>query len=204
MRPTLPIVALLTLLVDTGSSALSSPPRQSSWTADPQRSEVRFTVTKLGFSDVTGHFRDFAATVHFDAENVGNSRVEWRTTVASVVTGEPNRDSALQGADYFDAARHPALTFTSQHVRRTSDNALEVTGTISIRGIRRPLTFVARPIHVGGAQGFEAEFTLDRYDFNVRGGTVMGRLIGRTVRVYLRLVLGPGGGPDVVGKPASV
>ena len=37
--------------------------------ADPVRiagTNVQFTVTKLGFADVTGHFREFNADITFD------------------------------------------------------------------------------------------------------------------------------------------
>lgn len=74
-------------------------------------------------------------------------------------------------------------------MRARPGGALEVSGTITIRGISQPLAFVARPVQVDGRSGFETDFTLNRYDFNVRGGTLMGRLIGRSVRVHLRVVL---------------
>jgi polyisoprenoid-binding protein YceI len=154
------------------------------WSIDPSRSEVRFTVTKLGFENVTGVFREFDGEIQYDPDRPEASRVRWRVRVASVLTDASNRDSALQQREYFDAARYPYLEFSSQAVRRIDAGRLEVSGPITMRGVTQPITFVVRCMP-GDPPRFEADFTVDRYDFGIAGGTVMGRLIGRTVRVRL-------------------
>lgn len=161
--------------------------------ADPARvtgTEVRFTVTKLGFNDVTGYFRDFHADITYDSSRPELSAIRWRVRVASVDTGERDRDRAIQNNDYFAAAQFPELTFTSRDVRSAANDRLNVTGDISIRGVTRT---IAVPVTVAGQNGrrtFATDFELDRYDFNVRGGSVMSRLIGRTVRVHLSAIEG--------------
>lgn len=180
------VVALLIVAVTPGARAQNRPsPGTDAWVIDPARSEIRFTVTKLGFSDVTGVFRESEGEIHYDEDRPEGSFVNWRVRVASVKTDEPNRDSSLQQREYFDAAQHPYLGFTSRSVRELTDGRLEVSGQITMRGVTRPLTFVVRRVSNGSNPQFEADFTLDRYDFGIAGGRVMGRLIGRTVRVHL-------------------
>lgn len=157
---------------------------------DPAQSDVRFTVTKLGFSDVTGVFRGFNVELRYDEGRPENSSVRWRVRVASVETGERDRDGSLQSPDYFHTARYPEMAFESRSVRRVDDGRLDVTGDLTIRGITKRMTV---PVRVTGQQGrraFVTDFTLDRYDYDVRGGSVMGRLIGRTVRVHLAALEG--------------
>jgi len=154
---------------------------------DPVRSRVGFTVTKLGFSDVEGTFRDFDVDLRYDPEQPARSSVRWRVRVASVKTDAGNRDRTLQSAEYFDATHHPELTFESRNVRVLDPGRLEVEGDITIKGRTRPLTIVVQ--RTADAGGFETRFTLDRHDFGVNGGRVMGRLIGRTVRVHLVAVI---------------
>jgi polyisoprenoid-binding protein YceI len=181
--------ALLTLILSLGGlpSVPVSPavgvagPPSGTWTIDPARSVVQFTVTKLGFEDVTGTFRDFTGTVRYDAANPAGSSVEWRVKVGSVKTDASNRDRSLQSVEYFDAARHPEMTFHSERVRSLGSGRLQVDGPITIKGRSRPLSIVVE--HAEG--GFETQFELNRYDFDIVGGSVMGRLIGRTVRVRL-------------------
>ena len=77
------------------------------WQIDPARSEVRFTVRKLGFEDVTGVFRESEGEIRYDPAQPGASTIRWRVRVASVLTDASNRDRTLQGQEYFDADRHP-------------------------------------------------------------------------------------------------
>ena len=160
---------------------VAAKPPAGTWRLDPARSVVQFTVTKLGFEDVTGRFLDFAGSVRYDPERPAESSVQWTVKVASVKTDATNRDRSLQSADYFDAARHPEMTFRSDRVRPLADGRLQIDGPITIRGRTRPLTIVAAVAD----GGFESAFELNRYDFGIVGGSVMGRLIGRTVRVRL-------------------
>ena len=177
-------IAALTLLAITGpadvQTARAAAP-SGTWRIDPVGSLVQFTVTKFGFADVTGRFTDFTGSVRYDAGNPQNSSVEWSVRVASVQTGEAGRDASLQAPEYFDARRHPELLYKSVRVRAPGDGTLEVDGEITLKGITRAQRIVVRPVE----GGFETTFELDRFDFDVVGGSVMRRLVGRTVRVRL-------------------
>jgi len=58
-------------------------------------------------------------------------------------------------------------------------------GDIIIRGVTRPLTLSVRPRVTAAGPTFETDFTIDRYEFGVVGGSVLGRLIGREARLHL-------------------
>lgn len=170
--------------VPASSHVVSEGAPAGTWRIDPGRSMVEFTVTKLGFADVPGRFTDFGGTVRYDPARPGNSSVEWRVRVASVATDAANRDRTLQAPEYFDARRHPELAFRSVRARSLGDGRLEVDGDLTIKGITRPQRIVATPVD----GGFQTTFELDRFDFEIVGGTVMRRLIGRTVRVRLTAI----------------
>src|SRR3954471_22590130 len=87
------------------------------WPIDKAHSRVTFTVTKWGFAEVEGRFYDFGGSIGFDEAHPALSHVDWRGRVASVETGAPNRDKALQGDDYFGASRYPEMRFVSARVR---------------------------------------------------------------------------------------
>ena len=158
------------------------------WRIDPARSEVRFTVTKFGFDDVTGVFRESDGLIRYDAGNPSASAIQWRVRVASVLTDATNRDRSLQSPDYFDASRCPFLSFESRAVKVRPDRSLDVSGDLTIRGVTRAITVHVQPRQSTDGVSFETNFEVDRYDYGVAGGTVMGRLIGRQVRVHLRAV----------------
>jgi polyisoprenoid-binding protein YceI len=179
----LPLIFSLWFVPAAPPVSLERPPA-GTWRLDPARSVVEFTVTKLGYEDVTGRFFDFTGSVRYDPGRPADSSVEWTVKVGSVKTDASNRDRALQSVEYFDAARYRELTFRSERVRPLANDFLQVDGAITIKGVTRPLSIVVTPAD----RGFESRFELDRYDFGIRGGTVMGRLIGRKVRVRLLAV----------------
>jgi len=180
-----PIVVALLLFRPEAPSAAPG------WAIDKAHSRVTFTVTKWGFAEVEGRFYDFAGTIAFDEQHPELSRIDWRVRVASVETGAPNRDKALQGADYFDAARFPEIHFASERVVPLGNGRFDVQGQMTIRGKTRQLTIKATygGTHAIPKEGtyaiFQSEFTIDRYDYGVVGGSMLGAAISREVHVKL-------------------
>jgi polyisoprenoid-binding protein YceI len=155
---------------------------------DASRSTVQFTITKLGVADVVGTFGDSTGEIRWHASEPDASTIHWRVRVRSVRTDEPDRDGSLQAREYFDAANHPELVFESDRARALDAARLEVSGRLTLRGVTRPLTVVVRRSGSLEAPVFETDFEVDRYEFGIAGGPVMGRLIGRRARVHLRAV----------------
>jgi polyisoprenoid-binding protein YceI len=180
------------LLLGSLLQASSAPVKAAAeWPIDKAHSRVTFTVTKWGFSEVEGRFFDFGGTIGFDEGHPESAHVDWRVRIASVETGAPNRDRALQGGEYFDAARFPEMRFVSERVRPIGNARFEVSGRMTIRGTTRPLTVTMTygGTHAVPGEGtyaiFQTEFTIDRYDYGVRGGGLLGSAISRKVHVKL-------------------
>jgi polyisoprenoid-binding protein YceI len=170
-------VTLLTFVLaasaagQAGFTTSAAPPRSIAhgnatavWRIDPARSEVRFTVTKLGFEDVTGVFRESDGQFRYTASDPTASSIQWRVRVSSVLTDASNRDRTLQSPEYFDASRHPYLTFESRTIQVRPDGSLNVSGDITIRGVTRGITVHVRPRSSADGLVFETDFELDRYD----------------------------------------
>lgn len=181
------VTATLLVVLVTTSNIWSS-----NWRIDPAHSRVSFIVTKWGLVDVEGRFRKHSGTIAFDPAAPETGSIEWTVSVASVDTGEPRRDETLLDEEYFHAARHPNLTFRSTSIKRTgSSNRFDVTGTLTIRGVAKtvtlPVTYSGR--HDVPGEGlmdvFQTSFTIDRFDFGIRGGTVMRSVISRDVKISL-------------------
>ena len=172
--------------------APAAPARAASeWPIDKAHSRVTFTVTKWGFAEVEGRFYDFGGAIALDQQHPDRSHVDWRVRIASVETGATNRDKSLQGSDYFDAARFPEMRFVSERVRPIGERRFEVSGRMTIRDATHPLTVT---VTYGGTHSvpgegtyavFQTEFTIDRYDCGVVGGSMLGPAISRDVHVKL-------------------
>lgn len=174
------------LLLACGCAAQPSPQP-----IDKAHSRVTFTVTKWGFAEVEGRFYNFSGDLAFDEKRPEQSKVDWRVRIDSVETGAPNRDKALLGSDYFDAARFPEMRFVSERVTALGGGRYEVKGLLTIRDKSKPVTIRATygGTHTIPNEGtytiFQTEFTIDRYDFDVKGGSMMGAAISREVNIKL-------------------
>jgi polyisoprenoid-binding protein YceI len=176
------------------ATVLASSSGRNPLVIDQAQSGVSFTVTKWGFLEVEGRFQEFSGIVVYDPQRPEASRIEWRVKVASVKTDERNRDESLQQPEYFDAARYPDLTFVSDRVTAVSPAELEVQGRITIKGRTKPLTVRVRHATQNEArmqqpaERFETEFRINRYDFGIVGGSVLGPVISREARVRILIV----------------
>jgi polyisoprenoid-binding protein YceI len=138
-------------------------------------------------------FTNIAFEGHAEAETIigMTNRVAGRVTasgvrvsipVASLRTGIGDRDEHLLGAVWFDAEKHPEITFVSKKVRKLEKepNKVEVTGDFTLRGVAREMTVVVemRPIpadavkKAGFPEGrwirFTAEFAVKLSDHGLK------------------------------------
>jgi polyisoprenoid-binding protein YceI len=98
------------------------------WQADPIHSSVGFAVKYLGVATFTGELTNFEATLK-DGELAGKARVE------SVEVKDENLKAHLQAPDFFDAERHPEVSFSGREV---GEGRFE--GELTIKGVTRPAT----------------------------------------------------------------
>jgi polyisoprenoid-binding protein YceI len=104
------------------------------WNLDPSHSTVGFSVKHLGIATVRGGFTEFAGTLEI-GETLEDSRAYGTVKVASVDTHEPQRDDHLRSPDFFDAERHPEITFESTRIEARGDERFEITGNLTMHGV---------------------------------------------------------------------
>ena len=134
------------------------------WSVDPVHSSVGFGVEYMA-GTFAGTFNEFNV-VFADGELKGSAKV------ASVQVKDPNLEAHLQTPDFFDAERHPELTFRSNSIERSGDE-LKIDGEITIKGHTEPVQItgvISEPIvdAYGGTRfGLKLETTIDRDRFGV-------------------------------------
>lgn len=121
-----------------------SSPALADFVLDKSHAHIRFSVDHLGFSAVHGQFREFDAEIDFDPERVEETKVRFTIQAASVDTFWEARDEHIRGADFFDVANHPEITFVSTSVTPTGAETAEITGDLTLRGVTREVTFDAK------------------------------------------------------------
>lgn len=105
------------------------------WSIDPSHSTVEFQVKHLGLATVKGRAPVVSGTI----EGGSSASISGTVDVTSLTTFDETRDEHLQSPDFFDAARHPELSFESTDVRLDGDE-LVAEGALTIKGISRPIT----------------------------------------------------------------
>ena len=100
------------------------------WAVDKVHSSVGFSVAYMA-GTFTGTFGDFDAAVT-------DGRLRGSAKVASVQVKDPNLEAHLQSPEFFDAERHPELTFESSSIERDGDE-VKIDGEITIQGHTEPV-----------------------------------------------------------------
>jgi polyisoprenoid-binding protein YceI len=109
----------------------------TTWTIDPDHSNVGFKVRHLMVSNVKGNFDKHTGVVEINDKDITKSKVEVSIDTNSINTNVQKRDEHLRSADFFDVAKYPAMTFVSKKVAKAGKDKLKVTGDLTLHGITR-------------------------------------------------------------------
>jgi len=151
----------------------TAPTLTGTWTIDPAHTRIGFTARHAMVTKVRGAFTEFSGSATLDADNVGDSHAEVTIEVASVDTGNAQRDDHLRTNDFFDAANFPQIKFVSIAAQRIDEEHYRLTGDLTIKGITKPVTvdfeFTGLAVDPWGNQraGFEGRTVINRKDWGV-------------------------------------
>ena len=156
---------------------------------DPAKSKVLFSVSHVFVEHVTGAVPIVSGTVAF----AGGATVPTSVTAVldpkKIKTGEDDRDGVLQTSDWFDTAKYPTWTFSSEKISPAANGSdFTMDGVLTIRGVSQPehLTVVTSgtPAH----PVYRATGEVDRHTFGM-AVTRLDPAIGNPVDVTLDIVL---------------
>lgn len=168
-------------------TAASLPLSPGDWELDPLHSAVNFTIRHLGIAKVRGRFERFTAELHAGG-TVDDVRVSAEIALASLDTGNPDRDAHTRSADLLDVEKRPTMAFRSTRVRGAGEE-WSMEGDLTIGDVTRPVTLA---VEFGGVvdspgdgrrhAGFEATGEIRRSDYGLDFGS---GLLGDVVKVQL-------------------
>jgi len=164
------------------------------WSIDPVHSEVGFTVRHMMVSKVRGKFTSFSGEI-VTAENPLESSVTATIDLASIDTGNADRDAHVRSADFFNTEEHQSMTFRSTGIRADGDDYL-LDGELVLKGITKPITLHLEPggfgpdPYGGTRSGFTATGEIKRSDFGIDFNAVLetgGVVVGDKVLITLEI-----------------
>lgn len=170
-------------------------PTATTWKIDPAHSAAEFKVKHMMISNVKGKFTGIDGQLTLDDANVTLSAIQASIPVASLSTGDEQRDGHLKSADFFDAEQFPTLGFKSTGVEKTGADELAVTGELTMHGITKSVTFAVDGPSAPGKDpwgnlriGLSATTKINRKDFGLTWNAALetgGVLVGEDVAITL-------------------
>ncbi len=107
---------------------------------DVAHTRIYFVARHAMVTSVRGYFHEFDGRLHLDAADPAASTAEVTIKVASLDTGQEQRDAHLRSPDFFDVETYPDMTFRSTEVTPVDEEAYRVVGDLTIRDQTRPVT----------------------------------------------------------------
>ncbi|ADL55510.1 YceI family protein [Gallionella capsiferriformans] len=163
-------IIALTLTSLLSSTAYAAP---ETYVIDSSHSMPRFEYSHFGYSLQLSRFDTITGKITIDrAEKSGS--VDVTIDAKSVNTGSTLFNSHIQGEDFFDTAKYPAITFKSSKVKFDGDKVAAVEGDLTVKGITKPVTLTVNsflcmphPMVKKEACGVTATTQVKRSDFNM-------------------------------------
>jgi polyisoprenoid-binding protein YceI len=164
------------------------------WKADPVHSEVAFSVRQLMVGKVRGRFTGYDVTIVTSDDPLGSS-VAATIDLASIDTGNEQRDNHLRSADFLEVEKYPTMTYRSTAMCRADDSWI-VDGELTLHGVTRHVPLAVEmngfgPDPWGGKRaGFSATAQINRRDFGIDitmpmdgGGVVVGDKVSISLEI---------------------
>lgn len=126
-------------------------------------------ASHLGFSTYTTRFSRFDADLTLDPLNLSASKV-----LTTIDASSFEMDAApqmcldiMKGPQMLDAAKYPRIIFKSERVRMTGAKSMEISGSLTLHGVTRPLVLTAT--YNGGYAGMPNMDPQARVGFSAHG-----------------------------------
>ena len=166
------------------------------WSIDPTHSEIGFKVKHMMFTNVSGNFEKFDASIETEGDDFTTAKFDFSGEIDSINTGNADRDNHLRSADFFDAEQFPTLTFKSTSFEKESESDYKLTGDLTLHGVTKS---VKLDVEFGGLAkdpwgntktGLSATGKINRKDWGLNWNSALetgGVLVGEEVKLNIEL-----------------
>jgi polyisoprenoid-binding protein YceI len=165
---------------------------------DAAHSRLGFATKHAMVATVRGQFTSFTGEVHLDEEDVTKSSARVEIDVASVESGNADRDQHLRTGDFFEVETYPKITFVSTRAEQVDDDEFVLHGDLTVKDVTKPVavTFTKTGTAVdpwgGHRVGFEGRAKINRKDWGLTWNVALetgGILVGDKVTLEFDIAL---------------
>jgi len=163
------------------------------WRMDAAASRLDFAAT-FEKTPAAGVFKQFDTRLAFDGDTPAGGKLQVAIRVSSADMSNAEVNKAIAGPEWFDFARYPEAMFQSADIRRVDGNRYLARGTLTLKGMQRPVEVPFTWTPAPDASTMEGEFTVQRSAFAIGTGEWADTsVIGPDVKVKFRVRLRKGG-----------
>lgn len=142
----------------------------------------KYTIS-FATSGVSGIFKTFTGNLVFDEQSLATSKFDITIDINSINTGNGLQNKHAKGAEWFDAAKYPAIKFTSKKIVKAGANYI-ATGDLQLHGTSREVSLPFAFKRAGAGGSFEGSFNINRNDFKVGAP---GGEVGEVIKVNVSI-----------------
>jgi polyisoprenoid-binding protein YceI len=162
------------------------------WNLDPTHTHIGFTVRHMMVAKVRGSFKEFSAEITVGDDPLQSS-LSAEVQMASIDTGNADRDGHLRTNDFFAIEEFPTMSLRSTGFAAKGD-AYTMNADLTIRGVTKPVEFELEFDGTGQdpwgntKAGFSATATINRKDFGIEWNAPLetgGVLVGEQVKIEI-------------------
>ena len=110
------------------------------YTVDVAHTRIGIRARHAMVTTVRGAFGEFSGEARLRPADPSSSAVTLRIRTASIDTGNADRDAHVLQEDILDVDTYPEIVFTSTAIEQLDDDQYAVSGELTIKDVRRPVT----------------------------------------------------------------
>jgi polyisoprenoid-binding protein YceI len=156
------------------------------YTPTDEGSKVHFTIKNFGIK-TGGQLSGLKGEILFFTTDLPSCQFNVSVDASTVDTDNDSRDSQLK-SEYLDVEKYPTINITSTKIDKTNKTETGFyyfTGTLSMHGITKPISFPFHIEKVNDAYLFTGEFQINRLDYGVGSNSAV---LSNTVNVSLSVL----------------
>jgi polyisoprenoid-binding protein YceI len=167
----------------------------STWTIDPVHSTVEFGLKYMTISIYKARFRQVEGAITVDEAHPEQGSAEAAIDVKSVDTLNDHLTGRMFDPDFFDAEKHPQITFRSTGVQKVDDQHWKIRGDLTIKDTTKQVVLdtvyhgqATHPFSGKSVAAFTATTAIDRGDFDLKWNAAMdagAQYLGERVQITL-------------------
>ncbi|GEC80168.1 YceI family protein [Flavobacterium aquatile] len=166
------------------------------WLIDPTHSEIGFKVKHMMFTNVTGKFQNYSASIETEGDDFENAKIEFSGAIDSITTGNTDRDAHLLSADFFDAEQFPEIKFEATSFKKIDEADFELKGNLTLHGVTKQVQLdtefsgLMKDPWGNTKAGFIISGKINRKDWNLNWNAALetgGVLVSEEVRLNIEL-----------------